>query len=122
MLYDDNIQADHLQKLLKKRLESLLVSEWFSDKWTVFNECKIIFTDEQNNMVERRPDRVITNGEETHVIDFKFGHPRPEYQQQVQEYIQLLQSMGMPSVKGWLWYVYNNQIEEVMSDGGANSK
>lgn len=122
VLYDDNIQADHLQKLLKKRLESLLVSEWFSDKWTVFNECKIIFTDEQNNMVERRPDRVITNGEETHVIDFKFGHPRPEYQQQVQEYIQLLQSMGMPSVKGWLWYVYNNQIEEVMSDGGANSK
>lgn len=113
VLYDDTIQAGHLQNLLKKRLESPLVSDWFSNRWNVFNECKIIFTDDQQNMVERRPDRVITNGEETHVIDFKFGHSRPEYQQQVQQYMQLLQDMGMPHVKGWLWYVYSNKIEEV---------
>ena len=117
VLYDDTIQAVHLQNLLKKRLESPLVSDWFSNRWNVFNECKIIFTDDQKNMVERRPDRVITNGEETHVIDFKFGHSRPEYQQQVQQYMQLLQDMGMPHVKGWLWYVYSNQIEEVKELG-----
>ena len=115
VLYDDSIQAEQLQKLLKKRLESPLVSDWFSNRWSVFNECKIIYVDDQQNMVERRPDRVITNGEETHVIDFKFGRSRPEYQQQVQQYMQLLQEMGMPHVRGWLWYVYSHQIEEVIA-------
>jgi len=27
--------------------------------------------------------------------------------------MQLLRQMGMPCVRGWLWYVYSNQIEEV---------
>jgi len=27
--------------------------------------------------------------------------------------MKLLQSMGLPQVKGWLWYVYSNKIEEV---------
>ena len=113
LLYDDTIQAEKLQHLLRKRLESPRVSDWFSDRWSIFNECKIIYVDDQQNVVERRPDRVITNGDETHVIDFKFGRPRPEYQQQVQQYMQLLHDMGMPHVKGWLWFVYSHQIEEV---------
>jgi CRISPR/Cas system-associated exonuclease Cas4 (RecB family) len=47
------------------------------------------------------------------VVDFKFGHPRPEYQEQVKEYMQLLQPMGYQQVEGYLWYVYSNKIEEV---------
>ena len=55
----------------------------------------------------------MTDGSETHVVDFKFGKPHPEYIAQVQEYMQLLSEMGMPKVHGWLWYVYTNKIEEV---------
>jgi predicted RecB family nuclease len=101
-----------LTKLLQKRLEDKRVANWFSDRWQLFNECSILFM-ENGKVVERRPDRVMTDGKETHVVDFKFGQPKPEYQEQVREYMQLLSQMNMPNVKGWLWYVYSNKIEEV---------
>ena len=113
VLYDDEITADRVTALLRKRLESPRIKAWFSDRWQLFNECSILCVDSQGNMQERRPDRVMTDGKETHVVDFKFGRPRPEYLDQVREYMQLLRSMGMPGVKGWLWYVYNNKVEEV---------
>jgi IS1 family transposase len=100
--------------MLRKRLASPRIKEWFSDRWQLFNECSILCVDSQGNMLERRPDRVMTDGQETHVVDFKFGHPHSEYLDQVREYMQLLRSMGMPNVKGWLWYVYNNKVEEVI--------
>lgn len=114
VLYDDEVTREKITGLLRKRLEDRRVSDWFSDRWQLFNECSIL-TFEQGAMKERRPDRVMTNGRETHVVDFKFGHPRDEYHDQVREYMHLLRSMGMPNVKGWLWYVYSNKIEEVQS-------
>ena len=53
------------------------------------------------------------SGEEMIVVDFKFAKKRDEYHEQVKEYISLLQSMGYKNVKGYLWYVFNNDIEEV---------
>jgi len=114
VLYDDEMTAERVTALLRKRLESPRIKAWFSDRWQLFNECSILCVDSQGNMQERRPDRVMTDGKETHVVDFKFGRPRPEYLDQVREYMQLLRSMGMPGVKGWLWFVYNNKVEEVI--------
>ena len=113
ILYDDEVTDEKVAALLRKRLESPRIKEWFSDRWQLFNECSILSVDNQGNMQERRPDRVMTDGHETHVVDFKFGQSKPEYINQVREYMQLLRSMGMPNVKGWLWYVYNNKVEEV---------
>ncbi len=113
VLYDDDITRERLSNLVKKRLQDKRVAEWFSDHWTLFNECTILQTDEHGDVIERRPDRVITDGSVTHVIDFKFGSPKPEYHDQVSEYMQLLTQMNMPQVKGWLWFVYSNKIEEV---------
>ena len=114
VLYDDEVTAEKVTAMLRKRLASPRIKEWFSDRWQLFNECSILCVDSQGNMLERRPDRVMTDGQETHVVDFKFGHPHSEYLDQVREYMQLLRSMGMPNVKGWLWYVYNNKVEEVI--------
>jgi ATP-dependent exoDNAse (exonuclease V) beta subunit len=114
VLYDDEVTAEKVTAMLRKRLASPRIKEWFSDRWQLFNECSILCVDSQGNMLERRPDRVMTDGRETHVVDFKFGHPHSEYLDQVREYMQLLRSMGMPNVKGWLWYVYNNKVEEVI--------
>jgi predicted RecB family nuclease len=113
VLYDDEVTREKLTSMIKKRLEDNRVKDWFSDRWKIYNECTILQVKEDGSIEERRPDRVMTDGNETIVIDFKFGHPRPEYQQQVSEYMQLLRQMGMPNVKGWLWYVYANKIEEV---------
>ena len=113
ILYDDDVTRDKLISMIKKRLEDNMVKNWFSDRWKIFNECTILQIGVNGEVVERRPDRVISDGTETHVIDFKFGRPKAEYSEQVSEYMHLLSQMQMPHVRGWLWYVYSNKIEEV---------
>ena len=113
VIYDDLITVERLRLMLRKRLENPQVAEWFSDRWTLYNECTILSTDADGHVVERRPDRVMTDGKEWIVVDFKFGHPLDEYRDQVQEYMQLLASMGHTNVQGYLWYVYSNKIEKV---------
>ena len=112
VLYDEQISAEHISNLLKKRLEHPRVRDWFSKRWTLFNECTILSI-EDGQVKERRPDRVMNDGEEWVVVDFKFGAPKPEYHDQVREYMQLLASMGHDHITGYLWYVYSNRIEEV---------
>ena len=112
VLYDEQITAERITTMLKKRLEDKRVSDWFSPRWTLFNECSILSI-EEGEVKERRPDRVMTDGNEWIVVDFKFGAPKPEYHDQVREYMQLLASMGHQNIKGYLWYVYSNKIEEI---------
>ena len=113
ILYDEETTASKIYDMLHKRLEDPYVREWFSDKWTLYNECSILFTNTEGHVCERRPDRVMTDGKRMVVVDFKFGKPRPEYQEQVKEYMNLLHKMGHQQVDGYLWYVYSNKIEPV---------
>ena len=112
VLYDENISKDKVREMIRKRLESDKVSDWFSDRWEIFNECSIISMN-KGKMEEHRPDRVMKDENETIVVDFKFGKPRQEYHDQVKGYMDLLSGMGHPNVKGYLWYVYPNKIVEV---------
>lgn len=114
ILYNEDITQDRLIDMLRKRLDDKRVADWFSDKWQLFNECTMLSIDPDTNEVrEHRPDRVMTDGKKMIVVDFKFGKPRPEYQNQVRGYMNLLRTMGYPNVKGYLWFVYSNVIEEV---------
>lgn len=114
ILYDDSITPERLTSLIRKRLADPRIADWFSDRWEILNECTILSTDPfTNNVIERRPDRVMKKDDEVIVVDFKFGHPRDEYHQQVREYITLLRQMGHKNVSGYLWYVYSNKITEV---------
>lgn len=115
VLYDEEMTAGHITMMLKKRLENPRVADWFSPRWTLFNECTILSV-ENGEVKERRPDRVMTDGQEWIVVDFKFGSPKPEYHDQVREYMNLIQKMESVSsdkIHGYLWYVYSNKIEEV---------
>lgn len=115
ILYDDDITADEMRLMLSKRLADKQVSDWFNPRWTVFNECNILEYDKQlNKVVERRPDRVITDGKNIKVIDFKFGKPRNEYKDQILQYMKLLKSMGYEYVEGYLWFVYSNKVEKIV--------
>lgn len=104
-LYDDDITRESLMESLRQKFAAPQIQDWFSDRWTLYNECTIVTKDG-----EQRPDRVMTNGKETIVVDFKFGAPHRGYAEQVQNYVQLLREMGMPNVKGYLWYVNRNQV------------
>ena len=106
-------QEEKLHKLAAWALNNPKVKDWYSGRWELFNECSIIFPDENGKLQTRRPDRVMMDGQEVVVVDFKFGKPRPEYLEQVREYIHLLCEMGYDHISGYLWYVYNNKIEEV---------
>ncbi len=112
ILYDEEMTADKITTMLRKRLADPRVASWFSPRWTLFNECTILSV-EEGVVKEHRPDRVMTDGHVWIVVDFKFGHPAPEYHTQVRQYMDLLAAMGHQPVKGYLWYVYSNQIEEV---------
>ena len=115
VLYDEEMTAEHITMMLKKRLENPRVADWFSPRWTLFNECTILSV-ENGEVKERRPDRVMTDGQEWIVVDFKFGSPKPEYHDQVREYMNLIQkmeSLSSDKIHGYLWYVYSNKIEEV---------
>jgi ATP-dependent exoDNAse (exonuclease V) beta subunit len=109
VLYNDDISPERLMPLLRKRLEHPKVADWFSGRWTLYNECTILSV-EDGQVVERRPDRVMTDGHEWIVVDFKFGHERQEYHDQVRQYMYLLASMGLQHITGYLWLVYSNKI------------
>ena len=117
LLYNGSLTRTSLIRMLRQRLASPRVAEWFKPgRWTLFNECTILTVDKQTGKVEeRRPDRVMTDGRETIVVDFKFGREREEYHQQVRQYMQLLSEMRLPNVRGYLWLVYSNKIIEVTS-------
>lgn len=105
-------QEKQIRKLTEWALGHPKVKEWFSGDWELYNECAILFR--ENGMLQtRRPDRVMQKDGQTVVVDFKFGNPRQEYHHQVREYMNLLEGMGHTSVRGYLWYVYNNELEEI---------
>ena len=109
IIYDTQLTREKIKSMIVKRLSNPRVAQWFTPAWRLYNECTILLPTGE----ERRPDRVMTNGNQTIVVDFKFGHPREEYLEQVREYMNLLRQMGHAEVSGYLWFVYSNQIIEV---------
>lgn len=47
------------------------------------------------------------------VVDFKFGKKRTDYNKQVCDYMNLLSDMGYENIRGYLWYVFDNEFVEV---------
>jgi len=114
IIYNKDVTRERIEDMLRKRLQDPRVADWFSGSWTLFNECTILSIDpDSQQVVERRPDRVMSKDGMMVVVDFKFGKEREEYHEQVREYMQLLQRMGHAHVSGYLWFVYSNKIVEV---------
>lgn len=108
----DRKSAMQIQNLAEKALSHPMVQEWYSGSYRLFNECAIIYR--KNDTLEvRRPDRVMMSDDEVIVVDFKFGKKKREYNEQVQGYISLLNQMGYKNITGYLWYVYNNELEKI---------
>lgn len=113
IIYDDTLSPEELREQLSQKFNNATVKDWFSDRWTVFNECNIMRL-VGGKIVNDRPDRVITDGHETIVIDYKFGKRNKSYADQVKRYMKLMTSMGYPNVKGYLWYVQEEDGVEII--------
>ena len=103
-------------ELLKNKLDHLLnderIAPWFSRDWTeVLNEQPI--QDSEGNIF--RPDRILLDGEQAIVIDYKTGQKRDSHREQVQNYMRLLQELGYDDVQGYLLYLEQEHefVEEV---------
>lgn len=105
-------QEEQIRKLTEWALHHPLVKDWYAGQWQLYNECAIIY-EENGELQTRRPDRVMMKDGEVVVVDFKFGKKRTTYNKQVREYMDLLASMGYENIRGYLWYVFNNELEEI---------
>jgi len=108
-------ERKEIEQVVNHALQLPEVQDWYSGNWQLINECDIIWM-EHDQLMKRRPDRVMRKGNQIVVVDFKFGQPQKKYHQQVQGYINLLR--GMPGyeqmeISGYLWYVDNEKTERV---------
>lgn len=113
-VFESAAQEEEIAGLARKALENPQVQEWFDGGWKLYNECSIIFTDDEGNMQTRRPDRVMMKDGRVVVVDFKFGKRNNSHRKQVHEYMELLKAMGYTQqMEGYLWYVTANELEPV---------
>ncbi|MBS1558653.1 MAG: UvrD-helicase domain-containing protein [Bacteroidetes bacterium] len=95
---------------LKKNLYGLLahpqVADWFSEKWNVQTEVSAWLPVGK----ELRIDRLLTQGRQAIVIDYKSGNPAKSDHDQVMEYGAVLNEMGFHT-EGFLLYLNEEKIE-----------
>lgn len=114
ILYDSNVSEAQLRQRITQALSNPIVSDWFSDRWTLFNECTILSPHATaDGKKEHRPDRVMLDEDGIIVVDFKFGRKSDAHKRQVRNYMQLIADMGYTNIKGYLWYVLFNEVESV---------
>ena len=94
-------------KRIEAGFKDSLVASWFNAGNTIYNECAIASIDKETGLPQvLRPDRVVMNGNDITVIDYKFGHPSPHYYAQVKDYMDLMKQMYPNyNVQGYIWYI-----------------
>lgn len=107
----DREKAEKIGKMIRKAVSAPPAADWFSGHYRLYNEASILFRN-GSSIQSRRPDRVMTDEDNTIVVDFKFGIEKEDYLYQVKEYMDLLRRMGRKNVSGYIWYVYENKIIE----------
>ncbi|GHV11166.1 DNA helicase [Bacteroidia bacterium] len=105
-------EKENYARKIRSAIEESHAENWFSGQYKSYQEHSII-TEENGEVVSKRPDRVLRTDEETIVIDYKFGKTHAAHKKQVLQYMDLLETMKYPNVKGYLWYVEERQIVPV---------
>ena len=86
-----------------------LVRSWFNTTADVKTEVPLIAAGD----TDKRPDRVLIDGENATVIDFKTGAENPADKRQVLAYQSLLKEMGFLVVEAYLLYIPQNKAIKV---------
>ncbi len=123
IIFDDDEHYWNLKRV-KVLVEHMYADErtkqWFAPDNKVFNERPIVTAGMSAKGTDtERPDRVVVRPDGTTiVVDYKFGTGtssklKKRYHDQVREYMNLLCQAGHTAVKGYLWFVRTDEIEEV---------
>lgn len=102
-------QTEWCRQTLERAISFASPRGWFDRNVRVYNEYGIGGLEEG-----KRPDRIVMHPDgRVEIIDYKFGDKNPKYIRQVAEYVDLLRRAGYKNVKGYLWYVFNDEIIEI---------
>lgn len=102
-------EAEEFSSKLTKIISHPEAKVWFQDSWEIRTEIGILLPDGR----ERRPDRVMVQGSEAVVVDYKTGSLSTKHNKQIEEYKFLMQSLGYTEVRGFLYYTGLGQVVEV---------
>ncbi len=108
-------EATTLKETIEQAFHNEIVRRWFDSSWeTVRNENEIIVP---GTPFPRRPDRVMIRGKEAVVVDYKFGLLRSAaHKRQIRSYMHLLRSMGYNDIRGYIWYVSLEDVEQISEE------
>lgn len=104
-------ERDVVEAQLLRMMEHPVVSGWFAREWTVLTEVPALIPGGKQS----RLDRVMLGKKKTLVVDFKTGIKRQEDRAQVENYAGLLSQMGYPNVEGYLLYLDDLDVVEIIS-------
>ncbi len=102
-------EKEEYSEKVKQCIADSQVEDWFSGKYKTYAECAVL-VEENGEITTQRPDRVLFSEEETLIIDYKFGEPRPEHKKQMQRYARLLEQMNRKNIRTFIWYVEKNEV------------
>ena len=97
----EEAQQQRLREVFQKILENEELRPCFAPGVQALNETTIVDCEG----VEHRPDRVVILPDKVMVIDYKTGKRHDSYQEQVDEYCNLLREMGYRNVTGRILYI-----------------
>lgn len=93
-------ELEELSPVVKGLLTDEVLEPYFKDGLEVFNEDEILLP----NSKTARPDRVVSDGKNFHIIDYKTGAVMERHKDQVDSYRALLIQMGYPDGDNVLVY------------------
>lgn len=79
-------------------------SEFFDEKWEVINEKDIMISEKGESRIYR-PDRILKNNDEYIIVDFKTGEVTEKNDRQIENYKNVLESLGRKVIKTQLIYL-----------------
>ncbi|MEC4112726.1 UvrD-helicase domain-containing protein [Myroides pelagicus] len=94
------LQREEFRTIITRIVNHPDLNDFFAEENTVFNERAILSTARKNII----PDRVVVQGRQAMVLDYKTGKEEEKYKEQVQQYAQALEEMGYDVVKKVLLY------------------
>lgn len=95
---------------LQNSLQNPEINRWFDGSFTILNERNLLAPGKL-----LRPDRMMVSGKHAIVVDYKWGEKMPEkYHKQVSSYAETLKKCGFEKVEGFLWYINQDEVEQVV--------
>jgi ATP-dependent exoDNAse (exonuclease V) beta subunit len=112
MVFQGRLSVSQGEKLSEKIASATSfepVASWFRPDIEVRKEPGLLLP----GGTLKRPDRVMIDNGRVTVVDFKFGEESDHYFSQLNQYRSLLEKMGYPDVKAFIWYVETANVVEV---------